>query len=280
MKVAIFTNTCPIQNALINKIISKGINIDTIFISKNIIPSKKRKISYIFNRLLRVPFELPFRISWEKLRSHYKKRYPNTPKNCNVIEVDNINNEIVIQYIKTQKPSLIIVSATTMVKDRIIEEAEKINCMILNLHTGVSPYIKGGPNCTNWCLALDYYLIGNTIMKLDKGIDSGAIITTECTKLDGDESLYDLHYKVFEHGFNLYIRVINCLIEKKKVPNIILQDNITKEGKLFYTKDWTITQVIKAYYNFLFNYKKGIKVFNKKDIILFPFKCERDKDEK
>ena len=161
-----------------------------------------------------------------------------------------------------------------MVKKEIIDEAKKINCIILNLHTGVSPYIKGGPNCTNWCLANNYYLIGNTVMTLDAGIDSGAIIATECTKLDGNESLFDLHYKVMEHGFDLYVRVISCYVKEKIVLKSISQDDISTKVSLFYTKNWTIAKVIKAYYNYKFFYKEGVKSFTLDDSIkLFPFSC-------
>ena len=165
-----------------------------------------------------------------------------------------------------------------MIKEEIINEAEKVNCLILNLHTGVSPYIKGGPNCTNWCLANNYYLIGNTIMKLDKGIDSGAIIATECTALDGNETLFELHHKVMEHGFNLYVKVISCYVKDKVALKSIPQDNISNKGNLFYTKDWTIFKVIRAYYNFIFLYKKGIQSFKlEAHIQLFPFSCKQSK---
>lgn len=273
MIVSIFINDCPIQLALVNKI-SKEINIDTVFRSKNLSTKKKKTFLYFIKRAIRVPFELPFRFAWEKLKKTYRTKYPDMPMGVKSRNVNNINDKIVIDYIKEEKPALIIVSATTMIKKEIINEAEKINCLILNLHTGISPYIKGGPNCTNWCLANNYYLIGNTIMKLDQGIDSGAIIATELTKLNGNESLSELHYKVMEHGFDLYTRVVSCYVQNRIIPKAIPQDDITTEGNLFYTKDWTIAKVIKAYYNYNFLYKKGVQSFKLEDKIrLFSFSC-------
>jgi folate-dependent phosphoribosylglycinamide formyltransferase PurN len=281
MKVAVFINECPIQQALVCKMINNiNVDIDIVFKSKNLLDKKKGSF-YFFKRLLRVPFELPFRFAWEKLKKFYKNQYPELPKNIDIKIVNNINDKLVINYIKQSKPSLIIVSATTMVKNEIINEAKKINCLILNLHTGVSPYIKGGPNCTNWCLSKNYYLIGNTVMKLDEGIDSGAIITTEITNLDGTENLFQLHYKVMEHGFKLYIKVIKCLVENKGKVNAIPQEKISTQGELFYTKDWTISKAIKAYYNFILYYKKGIQNFSpiNNKIKTIPFICETN-DEK
>ena len=226
-------------------------------------------------RLIRIPFEMPFRLAWNQLKSRYQKKYPKAPKDIKYHTVDNINDKVVIDYIREKKPELIIVSATTMVRDEIMNEADKINCLILNLHTGVSPYIKGGPNCTNWCLANNDYLVGNTVMKLDKGIDSGAVIASELTKLDGDESLFELHYKVMEHGFDLYAKVVRCYVENGSVPNVIPQDDISTTGSLFYTKDWTIIKVLQAYYNYKFLYRDGVKSFKLNDSIkLFSFKCD------
>ncbi|MFK5976788.1 MAG: formyltransferase family protein [Sulfurovum sp.] len=275
MIIAIFTNECPIQNALVYKII-KDIEIDTVFKSRNIINNlTKKSFLYYLKRLIRIPFEMPFRLAWNRLIKVYHKKYPYISTEVKQYLVNNINDDIVIRYIKERKPELIVVSATTMVKDEIINEAKNINCLILNLHTGVSPYIKGGPNCTNWCLSNNYYLIGNTIMRLDIGIDSGAIIATECTILNGDESLFELHYKVMEHGFDLYLRVISCYRRDKTLLNATSQDDISQNTTLFYTKDWTITKVIKAYYNYKFFYKKGINSFKLDyNIKLFPFVCK------
>ena len=73
-------------------------------------------------------------MAWEKLKQTYSISYPDMPLNVKYHTIDNINNKIVIKYIKTVKPSLIIVSATTMIKNEIITEAKKINCLVLNLH--------------------------------------------------------------------------------------------------------------------------------------------------
>jgi len=277
MKIAIFTNDCPIQIALVNKI-NEHVDVDTVFLAKNRIEkTKKRKNKYIyyFLRLVRIPFELPLRMAWDDLKKRYKEQYIEIPKKVTQYYVNNINDESVIKYVKNTKPKLIIVSATTMLKADIISEASKVNCLILNLHTGISPYIKGGPNCTNWCLATNNYLIGNTVMVLDSGIDSGAIIATELTTLTGTESLSELHYRVMEHGFELYIKVINSFVKKNMSFNPIKQAEISTKGDLYLTQDWTIWQVVKAYYNFKVNYPKQFSSYTlRNDIKVFPFVCK------
>ena len=124
---------------------------------------------------------------------------------------------------------------------------------ILNLHTGLSPYIKGAPNCTNWCIATEqYHLIGNTVMWIDSGIDSGNIATTEFTEFNGNEDLAAIHIKVMEHAHNLYLRAIKKIVNKE-CPNI-KQDEIAK-GVTYYTKQWELKQKI----NLVRNVKKFCK---------------------
>ncbi len=274
MIITAFINNCPIQLALVNRIRQKLI-LDKVFCAKNIIKDKKRTLLYFSKRLIRFPFELSFRMAWNELKKTYLQEYTKAKNKITVTMVSNINDRVILEYIKNSKPSLIIVSATTLIQKEIIDEAKKIDCLILNLHTGISPYVKGGPNCTNWCLATNNYLIGNTVMRLDEGIDSGNIIATEQTTLQGNETLFALHHKVMEHGFELYLKVILCYVLEQRELKAIPQDRITEHGQVFYTKEWTISKVIRAYYNYIFFYQKGIQTFVLKDSIqLFPFICK------
>jgi methionyl-tRNA formyltransferase len=133
---------------------------------------------------------------------------------------------------------------------------------ILNLHTGLSPYVKGGPNCTNWCIAnQDFHLIGNTIMWIDKGIDTGNILTTEFTLINGNENLSELHLKVMEHAHNLYISAVKFLVKGKRQS--VKQSDIA-DGVTFYTKQWNLKQKFKLVKNF----SQLKKQFDKGDIII------------
>ena len=125
----------------------------------------------------------------------------------------------------------------------------------MNLHTGISPFVKGGPNCSNWCLAEGtFHLIGSTIMWLDLGIDSGNIITTEQTPLDGTESLFEMHWKVMEHAHDLYRRVVSRLAKGHELPSIP-QDSIGL-GRTFYGVEWNGVAARRALRNFQREYPK------------------------
>ncbi|MBS1611519.1 MAG: hypothetical protein JST49_01755 [Bacteroidetes bacterium] len=183
--------------------------------------------------------------AWWGMLQHYNKLYPSYPA-VPTLDVENINSDEAYQFTLQHQPDLIIVSGTRLVKEKMLAIAPSIG--ILNLHTGLSPYVKGGPNCTNWCIATEqFHLIGNTIMWIDKGIDTGNILATEFTPITGNENLSALHLKVMDHAHDLYVRAIAYLAkgERQSIP----QSTIAK-GTTYYTKQWTLAQKFKLVGNF------------------------------
>ena len=82
------------------------------------------------------------------------KGYP-IYSHVNSIIVENINSNESYEFSNKLNPDLIIVSGTRLVKEKLLSIPTTI--VILDLHTGLSPYIKGGPNCTNWCIATNKF---------------------------------------------------------------------------------------------------------------------------
>ncbi len=177
--------------------------------------------------------------AWTKLMKHYESAFKDFPS-TEIFKTSSINSARIIEIIEKTKPDLVMVSGTSLIRKPLIEL--KFPKGIINLHTGISPYVKGGPNCTNWCLANDeFHLIGNTIMWLDAGIDSGNLIATETVDFTGNESLYEIHLKVMEQAHQLYLKVINQ-IEKdiSKCPSV-KQSDIDK-GNLYLSKMWNFSK--------------------------------------
>jgi methionyl-tRNA formyltransferase len=204
----------------------------------------------------------------QNMQHNMQKQYPDYP-NTQTINVENINSEKVYNFTKDLQPDLIIVSGTRLVKEKLLSLVPTIG--IINLHTGLSPYIKGGPNCTNWCIATNqFHLIGNTIMWIDLGIDTGNIISTKCVEFNGEEDLNQIHLKVMNEAHDLYIESIQFLEEGKK-------QNVTQKelasGKTYYSKEWDLKQKINLSKNLknwkvevikseLIRNKEGIKQIN------------------
>ncbi len=258
MKIILLCSSQSNQKALANKLHSRFI-LDKIIITSS--ANKKseslsiKKIKNILNKILSSLFTLfKFRRMWFGMLSYYSKRYPNFPINPELI-VDDINDKRVEQIIDDSKPELVIVSGTNLLKNKLISKIHNYG-KVMNLHTGISPYLKGGPDCTNWCLFLkEFSLIGNTIMWIDKGIDSGNIITTEQTNLTGKESLVDLKIKTMNHGHDLYIRAIDRFYNNKPLQNI--PQSSLSPNRLFLSKHWGLKEQIIALFNYYAFYRSG-----------------------
>jgi hypothetical protein len=177
--------------------------------------------------------------SWKKLQQYYGQTFLSWP-DVPILKVQDINSDKTGEFTKNLQPLLIVVSGTGLVKEKLFDTEANIG--IINLHTGLSPYVKGGPNCTNWCIANnDWHLVGNTIMWLNAGIDSGNIIANECVDIRILSNLFEAQKKVMEHAHDLYLRAIDYLLHAAPPYNAVPQHSIGK-GKLFLTKMWTAAE--------------------------------------
>jgi folate-dependent phosphoribosylglycinamide formyltransferase PurN len=251
MKAVILTGNQGNQKALCHKI-ARVCDVSAIVISENV-PRRKppltKKIRAFVNRVTNRLAGREFVETWLKMLSEYDAAFPEFP-DVPIIRVKNVNDAATIETLEKYEPGLTIVSGTNLVGKKVIGASAKI----VNLHTGISPYVKGGPNCTNWCLAKNWFhLIGNTVMWLDLGIDTGKIIATEQTPLAGDETLFELHRKVMEHAHDLYVRAVRQIGEGREVPAI--PQGAIAEGTTFYTADWNAPAQRAALRNFRDDYK-------------------------
>ncbi len=278
MRDVILTNRQGNQLALANKIAEKA-EVAAIVFSENI-PRKKpaifKRAKLLSSRLTGRTVGREFVNIWFEMLKKYQSLYPTLPTK-NVVQVQNVNDAATVETIEKHAPDLIVVSGTNLVGKKVVQAAQKRRG-IVNLHTGISPYVKGGPNCTNWCLAKNWFhLIGNTIMWLDLGIDTGNIIATEQTPLDGSETLFDLHWKVMQHAQEIYVKSIARIAEEKSVPSV--PQKTIGEGNHFNSVDWSAIQMRKALTNFRRNYKNYFSDVERRhklsaELLLFPVKDE------
>lgn len=244
MRIVLWIGKEANQRALANKIHS------ILPLSGIVLEARKNRtkitISLLFEKVIEKIFLRSISRAWFGMMNFYNKKYPNYPLSARCLEVDDINSDQVFQFTKELEPDLVVVSGTRLIRKKLLSINPGMG--IINLHTGLSPYIKGGPNCTNWCISTkQFHLIGNTVMWIDAGIDTGNIIATELTSFTGQESLLQVHIKVMEHAHDLYCRCIQQLIVGKIKG--VQQDRIAK-GKTYYSKNWRLKQKIDLIRNF------------------------------
>ncbi len=254
MKIVFLIGNQPNHIALAHKI-SKIIKPELIVTESRSVRSRIT-LKSLYKKVISL-FSFPIHRTWSRLQKHYQNNYQ-LPSNIPLLKVGNINSSDVLTVIREIKPDYIFVSGTRLIKKEIINNFEQYS-KIINLHTGLSPYIKGGPNCTNWCLAINKpQFIGNSIMWLNAGIDSGNLITTKTLDLNKITSFYDLHFQVMEEAHELYENVVQAILRGDELPNI--PQMAINKGRTYYTKDWNLGKQLKCLFNFLvlFKIKKTI----------------------
>lgn len=215
-------------------------------------PAPKRR-QPIWPRLAARTIARPLRRAWFAMLGHYSAAA--TPPSTAVSRHLDVNSPSVAALIARERPDLVVVSGTNLLRTPLIEQIA-LRGRIMNLHTGISPYLKGGPNCTNWALALGRFdLIGSTIMWLDRGIDTGNIIATEQVPLSGRERLGELHLSVMEHAHDLYARCYARAVAGKALPSV--PQATIGPGLLRLSRDWTATRMLRALANFHLRYRPG-----------------------
>lgn len=251
MKVLLWIGSGANHKALAHKIHSRmplaGIVVET--------RAKRQKRSMMFYaaKIFERLFLRPISASWHRMMKHYQRKYPGYPE-TKILHTHEINTAEVIAFTQSVQPDIIAISGTSLIKKALL--ALKPPGGMVNLHTGVSPFVKGGPNCTNWCIANgDFHLIGNTVMWIDAGIDSGNIIASEVTQFDNETDLYEIHLAVMEHAQDLYVRTIESVSKgfSQSVPQ-----NKLGQGKTYYTRQWGLREKFQLMRR-LSDFRKSIK---------------------
>jgi folate-dependent phosphoribosylglycinamide formyltransferase PurN len=234
-KIVVWCGSASNQKALVNKI-AAAYKISGIVIDTGLRKRRKRNWIQLPGKILdRIRFRKVY-AAWNSLLKQYDSEFPNWP-DIPTLRVEGINDHKAKSFTDEIRPDLILVSGTALIKEPLISIPTSIG--IINLHTGLSPYVKGGPNCTNWCIANNtLHLVGNTIMWLNAGIDTGNIITTEQVDIRNCRNLNEAHRLVMEKAHDLYLRAVNYLYTNNAPLNSIPQDSIAN-GNLYLTKMWT-----------------------------------------
>ena len=248
MRLAILTTDAPNQAALC-RMVQPTCELVGIVLSRNI-PTRPRarRLRRFLNRIEGRWAGRPFVRSWHAMQRRFHELAPQFPE-VPTLRVPNINDAQTVATLEHWNPDLVLVSGTNLVGPAIREWAVSHRRGLINLHTGLSPYVKGGPDCTNWCLAEGtVHLIGNTVLWLDAGVDSGPILATELTPLTGHETLEQLHWNVMTHAHDLCRRAMQALTAKQVVPRIP-QEQIA-DGRTFSSLEWNARAMRRAWTNF------------------------------
>ncbi len=125
---------------------------------------------------------------------------PDIPSGVEVHCVENINDAATLEVLDRIRPDAVAVNGTRLIREPLLGRANALRLGMINLHTGLSPYSRGG-NCNLFMLLEDHpELVGITIHHINSGIDSGDIVITARPNLSPDDTIETIDAKSFELG--------------------------------------------------------------------------------
>ena len=155
-------------------------------------------------------------------------RPPDLPQDVPIIRVTNVNDTATAAALDHYRPDVVCVNGTQLIRSPLRERATTLPLGMINLHTGLSPYSRGG-NCNLFMLLEEHpELVGITVHHIDGGIDRGDIIITDRPDMNSQDNYEMIDAKTFRLGNDRMIDAVRRLATGKadRVPQ-------WTQGKLF-----------------------------------------------
>ncbi|MDH5692948.1 MAG: formyl transferase [Gammaproteobacteria bacterium] len=159
--------------------------------SRILIPRYERKAKDVIENLFFINTKLP-------------ELPPDVPK----IFVSDINSPEAVDFVSALNPTVVCVNGTNLLRAPMLSLSKKIPLGIINLHTGLSPYSRGG-NCNLFMLMRGQpQYVGATVHYIDPGIDSGDIIYSVRPNISESDILETIEAKSFHIGIEKMVQAI------------------------------------------------------------------------
>ena len=129
--------------------------------------------------------------------------------------VPDINDPRAVNFVQRHAPDIVCVNGTNLLREPMLALIPFIPLGIINLHTGLSPYTRGG-NCNLFALLEGHpEWVGVTVHHIDPGIDSGDLILTAQVPMETDDNYDMIDARTFHLGIELLVQAVRQLAEKR-----------------------------------------------------------------
>jgi methionyl-tRNA formyltransferase len=142
-----------------------------------------------------------------------ERKAKQVPVDCPVLSISNINDPKTVELLTRVQPDVVLLNGTQLIRSPLLNQAPGLRLGMINLHTGLSPYSRGG-NCNLHMVREgkpEY--VGVTVHHVDPGIDSGDLILTGRPELSPNDSFERIEASVYLLGIDLMIRAVRLLHE-------------------------------------------------------------------
>lgn len=178
----------------------------------------------------------------KEIISSYQLEEQPIPHNT-IKKVTSINSEESIEFIKSEKPDLIIVNGTRIISKKVLNCT---NAIFINTHAGITPKYRG-VHGGYWAVANDDKAnCGVTVHLVDSGIDTGGVLFQQIIQPNPKDNFVTYTYLQIGEGINLMKKAISDFGK----GNLKEKASLTQESHLwhhptiwYYLKKWIFNGV-------------------------------------
>lgn len=153
---------------------------------------------------------------------------PAAPAGVPLLETQDINAAPTVAFIKDCNPEIVLVNGTNLLREPLLAIGDTLPHGIINLHTGLSPYSRGGYCNLYMLLEGKPEMVGATVHHIDRGIDSGDIILSSQIVMHPKDTFEEIEVRTFHTGIDMLLTAARQLAMQSAAR--VAQ---WEEGKLF-----------------------------------------------
>jgi len=136
-------------------------------------------------------------------------------ENLAVLQPERARSDAFVAELKDLLPDLIIVAAYGQILPPAVLEIPPLGCV--NVHTSLLPKYRGAAPI-QWAILNDESETGVTIMKMDAGLDTGAVLAQAATPIAPEDDAPSLHDRLARLGADLLVKTIPDYASGKIIP--------------------------------------------------------------
>lgn len=125
-----------------------------------------------------------------------------------ILQPERVRSPEFLELFSQLAPDLVVVVAFGQILPKEMLERPRLGC--INVHPSLLPMYRGAAPL-NWAIIRGETRTGVTIMQMDEGMDSGAILLQEETAIGPCETVGELHDRLAERGAQLLMETIRMI---------------------------------------------------------------------
>ncbi len=149
--------------------------------------------------------------------------------NLPVLQPERARDEAFLGALRDLRPDLIAVAAYGQILPQSLLDLPRFGC--LNVHTSLLPKYRGAAPI-QWAILNGEAETGVTIMKMDVGLDTGAILAQAKTPVHPEDNSETLHNRLAKLGADLLVKTMPEYVAGRVAPRAQPSEGVSYAAKI------------------------------------------------